>query len=57
MSIIYSHSVAVYPPETTLIPVAINIGFETFFWCLSMLIATVLLIILFNLIEWEDDTL
>lgn len=45
-----SKSVAVYPPETTLIPVATTISFETFFWCISFCIATILLILLFNLI-------
>jgi hypothetical protein len=52
---INSRSVAVYPPETTLIPVASTISFETFFWCISMCIATLLLILLFNLIYGGND--
>lgn len=52
---IYSKSVAFYPPETTLIPVAQNISYETFFWCLSMCIATFLLILLMGLIQEGKD--
>lgn len=55
MNFVGSKSVAVYPPETTLIPVATTISFETFFWCLSMCIATFILIILFNLIYGGNE--
>lgn len=52
---IYSKSVAFYPPETTLIPVAENISPEIFFWCFSMCIATILLILLMSLIQEGKD--
>lgn len=55
MNFVGSKAIAVYPPETTLIPVATNISFETFFWCFSMCIATFLIIILWNLIGGNDE--
>jgi len=47
-------SASFYPPETTVIPVATTISFETFFWCISMCIATYLILLLWSMIGEED---
>lgn len=55
MNFVGSKAVAVYPPETTLIPINQSLSFDVFFWCLSLCIATFLLIILMNLIMEGKD--
>lgn len=56
MNFVGSKAVAVYPPEITLIPTpAQTISFETFFWCFSLCIAALLLMILMDLIYGGND--
>lgn len=53
-----SKSIPVYSPEVDLLaPVEMTnytITFETFFWCISMCIATFLIILIMEMIHQED---